>query len=269
MQNKTDKYTEAVEDNLGPSEKKLLTELKSKNDEIISLKEQLAGTQQYVNDFVYIAAHALKSPVANLNLINILLDKTNDIDEVKSYLETMKSSVKRLDQTIQGMVLGFQVAAIDDNATLISFSSLVDSVIGRVQGNLNSMPIKILGTFDACPQIFYKRNILFEILSNLIQNAIDNKSEQQGLHIEIKSERHGETVLLQVTDNGIGMDLEKHSKDLFQPFKKLSSCANGNGMGLYLAKALVEKSDGKIEIESELNVGTTVRCYLKEHQKNL
>lgn len=262
-----DQFTENLKEDSENSLESNFGLINDKNEEIKQLKEELLHTNQYINEFVYAAAHALRSPVANLNLITILLEKTHDINEIKSYLETIKCSVKRLDQTIHGMVLGFQAKTMEGKPELITLATCVDTVLMKIKGNLNCLSAKFSGNFESCPEIYYNKEILSEILNILIQNAFNFKSDQTDLQIEVKSERHGDTVLIQVKDNGIGIDLEKHGKDIFQPFKKFTSRSQGNGMGLYLAKILINKNKGKINIESKLNIGTTVKCYLREQRK--
>ncbi|MDQ3392879.1 MAG: HAMP domain-containing histidine kinase [Bacteroidota bacterium] len=241
--------------------------IKEKDEEIARLREELSGVYLYLNEFVYAAAHAMKSPVANLNLVTILLEKTNDVEEYKSYLQTIKNSIKKLDQTIHGLVQGFKVKTWDSCPELLSLDNIVEDLLLKNQGKLNCLPTKIRCNFEACPDIFYNKNILFEILNILTQNSFNYKSDSRDLEVSISSERFGDTVLLQVKDNGIGIDLDRHGKDLYQPFKKFSPSSQGNGMGLYLVKILLEKNKGCIEIESKLNFGTTVKFYLKEQQK--
>lgn len=266
MHKDINQVTEGIEENSDSLEKLLVSQIMEKDEEIARLKEELSETHKYLNDFVYTSAHALKSPVANLNLINILLDKTNDIEEVKSYLETMKCSVKRLDQTISGMVLGFQVQTINGSPEVVPLESVVDFVLKKLKANYSSVPVKVKTQYEV-ENLFINKKILVEILNNLLQNALNYKSERGDLEIVIRSKKIDNMVLLEIKDNGIGIDMEKHGKDLFQPFKKFSSRSNGNGMGLYLSKTLIEKYNGKIEVSSKLNYGTSVMCYFREQQK--
>jgi light-regulated signal transduction histidine kinase (bacteriophytochrome) len=239
--------------------------LKSREKEITTIKAEIEKHNQNLNDFIYASAHALKSPVANLNLIAILLEKSNDIDEIKSYLETIKSSVKRLDQTIHGMVHGFQVQKTEhDPVCKIDFKDLINRVRPLCVKECGFVQYKILEDFKECPEVVYPLNNLTEILSILINNSIKYRSEDRELQISISSKKINNLVTLEIEDNGIGIDLSKYGKDLFQPFKKFSSRMEGAGLGLYLAKILISKNNGNIEIESQLNQGTLVKCYLRE-----
>jgi signal transduction histidine kinase len=65
-----------------------------------------------------------------------------------------------------------------------------------------------------------------------------------------------------VSDNGMGIDLEKNKKYLFQPFKRICEEEQGTGIGLFMIKRMVEKYGGKIDLESKPDVGTTFRFTL-------
>lgn len=244
---------------------KLTSLLKDKEQEIKFLKAEIDKSNNNLNEFIYAAAHALKSPVANLNLISILLEKSNDIGEIKSYFETIKSSLKKLDQTIHGMVHGFQVQKIEDHSVnQIEFKDLIQRSKNVCIRSNGFGQFEIKEDFSECSGIAYTLNNLLEILSIILNNSLKFRSEERELEISVKSRRCDEFVLLEIQDNGIGIDLAKYGKDLFQPFKKFSSRSDGTGLGLYLAKTLISKNNGIIEIDSQLNQGTLVKCYLRE-----
>jgi signal transduction histidine kinase len=269
MESKMLKDIDQLTEDLGNSKEfstsKLASSLKEKDQEIKYLKAEIDKNNHSLNEFIYAAAHALKSPVANLNLISILLDKSNDLEEIKSYFETIKSSLKKLDQTIHGMVHGFQVQKIEDySVSEINFKELMHRLRPICIKNSGFGQFIVKEDFTDCPGITYTSNNLLEILSILFNNSIKYRSEDKELEISIKSKRNDQFVVLEVQDNGIGIDLAKFGKDLFQPFKKFSAKSDGTGLGLYLAKTLISKNNGIIEIDSEPNQGTLVKCYLKE-----
>ncbi|CAN0510170.1 unnamed protein product, partial [Phaeothamnion confervicola] len=107
------------------------------------------------------------------------------------------------------------------------------------------------------------RPILNSILYNLISNAIKYKSPQRGLELSVKTYKRDNFVVLEIRDNGMGMNLDSYGKDLFGLYKRFHSHIEGRGLGLYLVKSQVESLGGKIEIESQLNVGTTFFVYFK------
>jgi signal transduction histidine kinase len=95
-----------------------------------------------------------------------------------------------------------------------------------------------------------------------LSNAIKYKSFERDPEVLIKTERVEDYLLLIVKDNGLGMDLKKESK-IFSMFKRLHDHVEGTGVGLYLVKRIIDNSGGKVEVESEVGIGSTFKIYFK------
>jgi len=108
---------------------------------------------------------------------------------------------------------------------------------------------------------------LLSIFRNILGNAIKYRSEDHTLKFSVSSTKKDEFILLTLKDNGMGMDLVKYGKNLFKPFMRFTSKGEGKGIGLHLVKTMVEKSGGKIEVESYPEKGTTFYISLKEFYK--
>jgi signal transduction histidine kinase len=98
----------------------------------------------------------------------------------------------------------------------------------------------------------------------LVSNAIKYSAAKEKPVVQIYTSKEKNFVVLTVRDNGIGINLEKVKKNLFKPFRRFTTKAEGTGMGLYIVKNIIEKNGGKIHIESRLNKETSIICYLKE-----
>jgi sensor histidine kinase regulating citrate/malate metabolism len=77
----------------------------------------------------------------------------------------------------------------------------------------------------------------------------------------------GDFVVLDIKDNGLGIDLKKHKAKLFGMYKTFHNNKEARGIGLFITKNQVEAMGGKIEVESTVNKGTTFKIYMK-HEKN-
>ena len=114
------------------------------------------------------------------------------------------------------------------------------------------------------PLITADKQRIEQVIVNIISNAI--KYTPEGGHIDLKvSSTKSNTVVLQITDNGIGIP-EDDLSHLFERFyrveKSRSQDAGGTGLGLAIAKEIIEAHGGNISISSKLNVGTSVRIEL-------
>ena len=102
-------------------------------------------------------------------------------------------------------------------------------------------------------------------LQNLISNAIKYQHTSRFLELDIRSFETDEYKVIEVKDNGLGIDLKRHKEIMFQPFKRLTKDGEGKGIGLNLVKKIVEKNGGKIEVDSELDKGSVFRLFLKPY----
>jgi signal transduction histidine kinase len=105
---------------------------------------------------------------------------------------------------------------------------------------------------------------LDSILLNLITNAIKYRSPERQPIIEISTKTDGDYLVLLVKDNGLGLDLKKFKDKIFGMYKTFHNNPNSRGIGLFITKNQIEAMNGKIEVESEVNVGTTFKIYFPQ-----
>jgi len=110
-----------------------------------------------------------------------------------------------------------------------------------------------------CEQLHSIKAYINSILYNLISNAIQYRSPERKLIIHVSSRIIANNICLEVSDNGLGIDLNKFKHDLFKLFKRFHANTQGKGLGLYLIKQQVEKLQGTIEVTSTPEVGTTFK----------
>ena len=110
---------------------------------------------------------------------------------------------------------------------------------------------------------------LNSIISNLISNAIKYRSESRPLSIKVKSYKVKNELYLEIKDNGRGINLEMHKERLFKMFNRFHDNVEGSGMGLYMAKGMIEKIGGSISLESKEGRGTTFYIKLKSNGKKI
>ncbi|MCZ2141734.1 MAG: HAMP domain-containing histidine kinase [Bacteroidia bacterium] len=106
------------------------------------------------------------------------------------------------------------------------------------------------------PEIYTIKTYLRSILENLITNSIKYAKQNENPHIIIKSCKKDKNIILSFKDNGIGIDMEKHKNQIFGLYKRFDNTKEGKGLGLYMVKSQVERLGGKIEIKSEVGIGT-------------
>lgn len=238
-------------------------ELNKDNKSLLAEKETLTNTNETLDTFVHAASHDLKSPVQNMKALHQLMHVEEDENMKQKYLEALESSTHRLDNTINGL-MGIVALQSNQQANIdtINFQQLLDIILADCvleEGD------EVVADFTEVPEIVYVKPYLQSILRNLVTNAIKYRDRRRSLRLEISTKRVNTRVMLTVKDNGIGIDLEKHGSQLFQPFKRFSEQAAGSGIGLHLIKGMIEKNGGNIRVESHPGRGTTFYCELIEY----
>ncbi|HYG39326.1 MAG TPA: PAS domain-containing protein [Cytophagales bacterium] len=243
-----------------------IEEQKETTNKLTETNKELIKINEFLDTFVYIAAHDLRSPLSNLKMILDLLQKTEDPLRKQEFLNALNTSVNKLDQTVNGLVKIIEIQSTDTSMVkLIGFTEIYNNVKEDYTREIKEKNLTLSEDFSDKPKIRYIEAYLVSIIKNIIGNAIKYCSPNRLPVINITTQKQGEFILLKISDNGVGMDLNRYGKNIFKPFTRFSKIADGKGLGLYLVKNMVEKNGGKITVESQLDVGTTFNIYLKEY----
>ncbi len=224
---------------------------------------ELRIANEYLDNFVFTAAHDLRAPVANLKSLSGLLQTNNGQDH--RVVEKIDQSVDRLEGTLRGIIriLDIQQAEGEEHAS-ISFEKVLKSVCKDLEEKIDKTNAVIRSAFSV-DSIQYVEFYLASILKNLISNAIKYQSDEQPPQISIHTENKNGYICLKVQDNGVGIDLHRYGKKIFRPFERLHRSIEGLGIGLHIIKTIVEKNGGYIEVQSQPGEGTTFLVYLKPY----
>jgi len=236
-------------------------------EKVTRQNRELKRINEVMDTFVYTAAHDLKSPVSNLKLILELLQESNKEEEKQNYLKGLQTAVRRLEQTINGLVEVVEVQSSEDSVGRpLYFANILQTVMDEFTDKIKETNTTITADFDDCKQIVYIESYITSIFRNLISNAIKYRNIQRPLVISIKAQKQFDHIVVVIQDNGIGIDLAKYGKYLFKPFKRFSKQAEGSGIGLHLIKSMIEKNGGDIKVSSQPDQGVTFTLFLKEYE---
>ncbi len=227
--------------------------------------ENLSEVNAALDNFVHMAAHDLRSPVNNLKTLFQLHHLSQSPEEAAQLFGAMEQSVLRLDNTVHSLIEVLEVQNSQQvPAREVRLQDVVDYLMKDYAAELEKDGGRVETDFFRCPSVYYVEAYLYSIVRNLLSNAIKYRSPHRSLVLSISSDRQDDLVVLRVADNGIGINLEKHGKDLFNPFSRFTSQAYGKGLGLHLVRNMIEKNGGKISVESQVDAGTTFIVLLKE-----
>lgn len=230
--------------------------------DVAAKNRELERNNKVMDLFVYAAAHDLKNPINNLEIISDLMKEATTPGEQEEYLKALTKSVKRLKQTIFGLT---EIIVIENSkdlkGTILKFNDVLEQVKEDLESKLQEKNAKIITDFRQAT-IRYNAPFLTSIMKNLLSNAIKYSDDSREPEIKICAEQKNGFINLSFSDNGIGIDLPQYQQNLFKPFKRFTSQAEGTGVGLHLIKNMIEKNGGHIEIESTPGKGTTFSCFL-------
>ena len=211
-----------------------------------------------LKNFAHIVTHNLKQHAGNFeSLLDFYDEATSDIEkqELINYLKTLSTS---LTKTITNLS---EIVSIQNNkVTKIEKLYLVEEaekILKMLEVVITENDAEILNNIDPKIFIFYNTTYLESIIQNLLTNAIKYKHPERNPEIILNSVLTMDTVQIKISDNGIGIDLDKFGDSVFGLYKTFHNNKNSEGVGLYLIKNQIETFGGEISIESQVNVGTT------------
>lgn len=213
-------------------------------------------------NFTHIVSHDIRSHTSNLSMILDLFEDTDSEDERKEYFDMLKQSTNKLTDTI--FYLNETVAIQSGEKKQMINLNLKDEIENTIVG-INA----IIKTNEATININIDENIeikatqsYFEsIIFNLLTNAIKYKSPDRKPIITISAVNIDNEVQLTIQDNGMGIDLDKNKNKIFGMYKTFHGNPDAVGLGLFMVKNHIESMEGRIEVESEVNKGTTFNLY--------
>lgn len=227
--------------------------------ELKKINDGLMRSNQQLDSFIYASSHDLKSPLNNLEgLLKIFMIRSPIEDpEQIAVLGKMQESIDRLKETIANIEDLIRVDRLSqDDVAVVHFEELLNQIINENEMSFITDHSEISTTFEV-QKIRYSKLALKSILYNLVSNAIKYQSPHRKLQLRLSTYKKNNHTYLEVSDNGLGIDLEKHGDKIFSMFKRFHQHNTGSGLGLYAVKQVVEKEGGTISVESKVDEGTT------------
>jgi signal transduction histidine kinase len=243
----------------------LETKIQGRTIELQSAAENLLQRNKDLEEFSYIVSHNLRAPVANmLGLASLFRNPEMQGENRKELIPHLEDSAKRLDTTIRDLseVLSIRNSAMKSREN-INLADTVNFIKKSLKNEITENEAEIQTDFSESPHLFTVRAYLETIIYNLLSNAIKYRSPFRKPKINLRTRLENGYVCLLVTDNGLGIDLRAGTYKIFGLYQRMHTHTEGKGLGLYMVQTQVESLNGKIEVESEVGVGTTFKVYFK------
>lgn len=226
---------------------------------ILSLTHQ----KKQLEDFCNIISHNLRAPLVNISMLVEMVAENSTNEENIIVLDKLDKAAKNLNETFNELVESIQISQDTEIPhEEIDLKSFTNGIIDSLHGEINKTQAIIELDFSEAPKLCYPINYMRSILQNLISNSLKYSSPERRPLIKISSQLKKDTIILSISDNGLGLDLEKHSENLFKIRKVFHNHPAAKGFGLFITKSQVTALGGKIWVESQPDVGSTFHVEL-------
>lgn len=207
-------------------------------------------------NFSYIVSHNLRAHSSNINSISNLLEETDSEQETKELTGLLKKVSESLNETMSNLN---DVVNIQSNIHLtkeqLNLNNYIHSTIDVLSEQINLKKGTINNMVEDDVMVKYNPAYLESILLNFISNSLKYSHPDRTPIVTISFDKMKNE--MKISDNGLGIDLEKYGSSLFGMYKTFHQNKDAKGIGLFITKNQIEAMGGKISVESEPNVGTT------------
>lgn len=176
------------------------------------------------------------------------------------FLDVINTSIKKFRALINDISTVARMESENSALEMVDLNEIINNIEWSLADKIVLSKTTISRNLEVDHIKFSKKN-LRSIIYNLISNGIKFKSDKPPV-LTIKTEKRNGDVVLSVQDNGIGIAASEQKK-IFEIYRRLNDDVEGRGIGLYLAKKIVDASGGNMIVESEPGRGSRFIIYFK------
>lgn len=223
------------------------------------IKEKM---QQFISD----ASHELRTPLTSIHgFVEVLLrGAAKNEQQLDLALNSILMESERLNKLVNDLLM---LTRLDQHVPVEKKTENISDIINEIYPELKILlgERKIELVLKDNILAYVNRNQIKQVIYNLVQNALRHTDEKKGVII-ISTDYEKDVPVIRIKDNGTGIAKE-NIKKIFDRFFRSETHRSrkygGHGLGLSIVKAIIDDHEGKIEVNSELGVGTTFSIYLK------
>ncbi len=238
-------------------------ELEAKNLELKNSKSEVDAKNAEMERLTYTVSHDLKSPLVTIQGFLGYLERDisdGDDERIGKDIAQIRHAAEKMGHTLGELLEFSRMSAQVSTLYPVELAEVAREAVDLVAGSIAERGVEVTVSPDL-PMVLGKRNRLLRVYQNLIENAVKYMDGQAEPRVEVGVRPEGEEAVLYVKDNGVGVEPRDHVR-VFELFERLErEDKDGTGLGLALAKRIVEAHNGRIWVESEGHRKGSTFCF--------
>ncbi|WP_353778425.1 PAS domain-containing protein [Winogradskyella sp. 3972H.M.0a.05] len=235
-----------------------ITEAKENENALEDSMNLINNQNNKLKNFAFIVTHNLKEHAGNFESLLDFYDQAETLEEKETLIEHIRTVSKSLSNTIGDLR---EIVSVDskkpDETSPINLFKQINSIIRMLELEIQETKAIVKNNMNQKQVLQFNKAYLDSIIQNLLTNALKYRHPERLPVIIIDSLETHEGLVVTISDNGIGIDLEKYGSEFFGLYRTFHKNKNAEGIGLYLTKSQIEAFGGSIKVDSSVNVGTT------------
>ncbi|MEO6287487.1 MAG: PAS domain S-box protein [Dyadobacter sp.] len=244
-----------------------ISEIKNAAQEKQSLLEIATDQNERLKNFAYIVSHNLRSHMGNIDMtVSLFVDENQQMADNEMIL-LLQMAITNLKDTIANLnEVVLMNTSFNEKLIPIDLALAINTAIQTVFQLARDASVSIINNVAGDIRILGFPAYIESVLLNFITNGIKYHSPERKGEVRFSAIRAGKYIVLKIQDNGLGINLKQHGSKLFGMYKTFHGNKDARGIGLFITKNQIETMGGRIEVESEVNEGTTFTLYLKNEK---
>lgn len=219
------------------------------------IKEQ----KERLENFAHIVSHNLRSHAASFSVSLEVLPLVTEAEKEEIF-HNMERISQNLHETLYHLNEVIKIKNDCRNALqTLYFSDVYEQALHVLELQIKKTGARISCDFSECYRVQHIPAYLESIMLNLISNALKYRHPDRVPEIMVRACKSGDKTVLAISDNGLGIDLQKNGHKIFGMYKTFHSHPDAKGIGLFITKSQIETVGGTIEVESKVNEGS---CFI-------
>ena len=206
--------------------------------------------------------HELNNPLVGVIGLGEAIQDEQNLTKIQEYANHIVEHGRRMATIIKDFT-GKATSQLNEEVVDINMNEQLDQVLSAISEICQTSPMSIHTNYETLPTLKGNPHELAQALSNIIVNAIQAAGEEG--KVEIETDTQDQQIKIDIRDNGPGIP-PTHLSKIFDPFFTTKKQGEGAGLGLAIARRIIQKHGGQLEISSELEQGTTCHITFPLHQ---